>query len=63
MARKSKYQADEVVYFLSKRKGVKISAKQKHIEVSKRNDLGNGCWGRVDFLRNHCAFTCIIKSN
>jgi hypothetical protein len=59
MARKQKYHEDEVAYFLSKRKGTKVSKEDKFIEIGKKNDLGNGCWGRIDFLVNYCNWTAL----
>lgn len=60
MARKSKYIADEVVAFLGKRKGIKFSGKV--ITVDPRNDLGNRCWGRIDFLQNYNNYTVLVKT-
>jgi hypothetical protein len=55
MARK-KHTLEEVLKFFSRRKGVKI--KDKVIQIDKRNnDLGNGCWGRIDYLRNVHGYT------
>ena len=58
MARK--HTVDEVVRSLSKKKDVKIDLKSKIVELLdspfKNNDLGNGSWGKIDFLVNHAGF-------
>ena len=28
----------------------------------RKNDLGNGSWGKIDFLVNHCGYTLIRTS-
>ena len=30
---------------------------------SKQNDLGNGSWGKIDYLRNHLNYTVIRIEN
>jgi hypothetical protein len=66
--RKNKgYNVDEVVSQLYKKHDCKIDSRAKTIQVlngrSKKqqlkNDLGNGSWGKIDFLINHCGFVKI----
>lgn len=58
MARK--HTVDEVIRSLSKKKDVRVDLKLKVVELLnspfKNNDLGNGSWGRIDFLVNHAGF-------
>lgn len=30
---------------------------------AKRNDLGNGSWGKIDYLVNHCGFSRIFVNH
>lgn len=51
-----KFNEDEVLKALRKKNDCKIDTNLKTIKVltndakSKRNDLGNGSWGKIDFL-------------
>ena len=62
MARKNKYQVDEVLRSLAQKHDVKINADVKVVEVltgkdakfQAFNDLGNGSWGKIDYLVNYC---------
>lgn len=58
MARK--HTMDEVIRSLSKKKDVKVDPNLKVVEILntpfKSNDLGNGSWGKIDFLVNHLGF-------
>lgn len=58
MARK--HTVDEVVKSLSKKKDVKVDVRNKVVEILdnpyKNNDLGNGSWGKIDYLTNHAGF-------
>lgn len=69
MARKSKnYNADEVVRQLSKKHDIRVNNDVKVVEVitgkdNKRpaaNDVGNGSWGKIDFLVNYCGWRQIF---
>ena len=66
-----KLNEDEVVRQLSKKNDVSISGKEVRIlsnEVFdektkgyvpnhfKKHDVGNGSWGKIDFLVNHCDY-------
>lgn len=53
---------DEVVYILKDR--IFDTTQNKVINnPSKQNDLGNGSWGRIDYLRNHLNYTVISIAN
>jgi hypothetical protein len=59
MARK--HREDEVLRQLSKKRDVKIHQGRQIEIISSRNqrytgDLGNGSWGKIDFLVNHCGY-------
>jgi endo-1,4-beta-mannosidase len=62
MARKH-YKEDEVLRSLSKKHDVKIdgytiyvlNGKSKRQPMS--HDLGNGSWGKIDYLVNYCGYS------
>lgn len=62
MARK--HNEDEVLYLLRRKHDIKIKDNTKEIQIlsgkskkqHKSNDLGNGSWGKIDFLINHCGY-------
>lgn len=59
-----KHTVDEVIRSLSKKRDVKINPKDKTIEIldpAKNNDLGNGSWGKIDFLVNHSGYTKLFS--
>ena len=65
-----KHKLDEVLKELSRKNDVRVSGtvvmvlsdkivdKKCNIidNPQKRNDLGNGSWGRIDYLVNHCGY-------
>lgn len=52
-----KHQVEEVLKSLSKKQGVKVSEFNKTVTISKNySDLGNGSWGKIDFLVNHKGY-------
>ena len=65
MARK-KHQEDDVLYSLSRKNDCKVFKHRNIIEVLNglsikpryqlSNDLGNGSWGKIDFLCNHHGY-------
>lgn len=61
MSRKNKYQVDEVIRILSKKNDVKLDLNNKVVQILKgkkaKNDLGNGSFGKIDFLCNYNSFT------
>lgn len=59
MARK--HNEDEVLYRLRKKHDVRITQNKEILVLSqfaknKLNDLGNGSWGKIDFLVNYCGY-------
>lgn len=64
MARKN-YQIDEVLRSLTKKNDCMIMS-DITVRVltgsGRKNDLGNGSWGKIDYLTNHCGFTLIRTS-
>ena len=56
MARKQKHNLDEVLRALAKKNDVRIDERLKVIYVltpdakKAKNDLGNGSWGKIDYL-------------
>ncbi len=53
---------DEVVKSLQRKRDVKIDNTLKRIEVLKKDkgnptDLGNGSFGKLDYLTNYCGYT------
>lgn len=59
MARK--HNEDEVLYRLRKKQDVRITQHKEILVLgkngkNKQNDLGNGSWGKIDFLVNHCGY-------
>ena len=56
MARKQKHTLDGVLRSLSKKNDVRIDERLKTIEVlhpdakNAKQDLGNGSWGKIDYL-------------
>lgn len=63
MARKNKHQVDEVLRSLSRKHDCKVIGRSIYILNGKSrskpatNDLGNGSWGKIDFLVNYCGYT------
>lgn len=62
-----KHTMDEVVRSLSKKRDCKIDLKRQVIEILTKsekstptNDLGNGSWGKIDFLCNYKGFVKIF---
>lgn len=61
MARK--HNLDEVRIALKKKHDVMLTSNKEVLLLTgqnpkypKSNDLGNGSWGKIDFLVNHCGF-------
>ena len=60
MARK--HTEDEVLKSLRKKNDVRVNGNLvlilngKNKKFPKHNDLGNGSWGKIDFLVNHCGY-------
>jgi len=60
--RKHQHTVDEVLNALSKKNDIRIDSNSKLIRVlskdckTRKNDLGNGSCGKIDFLTNHCGY-------
>ena len=74
MARKlvgKEHNLEEVVKFLSKKRDCKLDLTNERVYAltgdtekdpkaqAKYDDLGNGSWGRIDFLTNHSGWALI----
>lgn len=59
---------DEVIRSLSKKQDIRIDSDEKIIRIiskydekgnpnkALKNDLGNGSWGKIDFLQHYCKY-------
>lgn len=63
MARK--HNEDEVLFQLRKKHDVRVTQNKEVLvlngksnkgQFQPQNDLGNGSWGKIDFLVNHCGY-------
>lgn len=61
MANKKHYDEAYCVRALSRKHSCQISmsGNQRIIEVEKDGDLGNGSWGKIDFLVHYCGYSVI----
>lgn len=60
MARKQ-YVEDEVLRILSRKRDVKIDTQRKVVQVKRGSiEVGNGSWGKIDFLSNYCGYKSMI---
>lgn len=58
---KRKYDEVSVCRSLSKKHDVNIDTQRKVIEVVKNNTtVGNGSWGKIDYLYNYCGYRVIM---
>ncbi|MGJ7024991.1 hypothetical protein [Petrimonas sulfuriphila] len=58
MARKN-YSIDEVLRTLGKKNDCSITTNKEIFVLNgkdRKNDLGNGSWGKIDFLVKYCGF-------
>lgn len=61
MSRKQ-YTQDEVIRILNRKQDCKIDSNRRLLTINKSkpvNDLGNGSWGKIDFLTRICGFRII----
>lgn len=57
MARKNKYNVDEVTRMLGHKPDCRVDVRQKTVTtLEKPRTMGNNSWGRVDYLTRHCGF-------
>lgn len=60
-----KHNLDEVVRSLANKRDVRVDTKLNVVEIlhpAQYQDLGNGSWGKIDYLVNHCRFTKLFVS-
>lgn len=67
MSRKQHNQYD-AMKALSKKQDIRFTSDSEilllHYKSDKRqNDLGNGSWGKIDYLVNHCGFRLVTVSS
>lgn len=58
MAKRKNYDEVSIINsLLRNKKTVKIDRKAKVISIPSENiELGNGSWGKLDFLKNYCGY-------
>lgn len=61
MSNKKHYDEASCVRSLSRKNSCQISmsGNQRIIEVEKDGDLGNGSWGKIDYLIHYCGYSVI----
>ena len=63
MGKRKDYSVDEVLRSLSRKNDCRINPNNKHVfvlgrtSIRKSHDLGNGSWGKIDYLKNYCGYT------
>lgn len=58
---KRKYDEVSVCRSLSKKHEISIDTRRRIIEVVKNNTtVGNGSWGKIDYLCNYCGYHAIM---
>lgn len=68
MARKN-YSVDEVIKALSRKSDVRVNSTTQEVVVVKSSskhakcDLGNGSWGKIDYLVNHCGYRLLLTTS
>ena len=64
MARK--HSEDEVLRALRLKNDLKIEGNRIEVlseySTKRKNDLGNGSWGKIDFLVNYCGYYTVFVS-
>ena len=64
MAKKKVYDEVSVVRALSKKASVYVNTVEKRIDIIKNNtELGNGSWGKIDYLTNVHGYIPVFVSN
>lgn len=52
-----KYTEDSAVKLLNAISGVSVDTKSKVIELNKDAQIGNGTWGKIEYLTKYCDYT------
>lgn len=64
MAKKKVYDEVSVVRALSKKASVYVNTVEKRIDIVKNNtELGNGSWGKIDYLTHVHGYVPVFVSN
>ena len=64
MAKKRAYDETSVVRSLSKKASVYVNTVEKRIDIVKNNtELGNGSWGKIDYLTHVHGYVPVFVSN
>ena len=63
MAKKIAYDETSVICSISKKSSVQVNSVNKTIEVLKNStDVGNGSWGKIDYLRKVHGYVVIFTT-
>lgn len=54
-----KYNEEDVLKILRNINGISVDSKSKVIEIHKDAMVGNGIWGKIDYLTKYCEYTSI----
>lgn len=61
MTKKKSYDEASVIRSLSKKNSIHINRSNMTIEIVKGNtELGNGSWGKIDYLRKIHGYVCVF---
>lgn len=64
MAKKKHYDEVSVVRALSKKASIYVNTVEKRIDIVKNNtELGNGSWGKIDYLTHVHGYVPVFVSN
>jgi hypothetical protein len=64
MAKKKVYDEVNVIHSLSKKASVYVNTVEKRIDIVKNNtELGNGSWGKIDYLTHVHGYVPVFVSN
>ena len=64
MAKKKVYDEVSVVRALSKKSSIYVNTVEKRIDIVKNNtELGNGSWGKIDYLTHVHGYVPVFVSN
>lgn len=64
MAKKKVYDEVSIVRALSKKASVYVNTVEKRIDIVKNNtELGNGSWGKIDYLTHVHGYVPVFVSN
>lgn len=58
-SRGENYDAFKAVKDISKKSGLLVNGKTIQV-LKSQSDVGNGTWGKIDYLTNHCGYKQIF---